>query len=76
MTGARLYSLILSCRKFVIHTVVYFEYIALNAFQSHVEVRCKTQASQVIEDEYSGAENTKLSEKQNPFRRKCLSSTL
>jgi len=38
MTGSRLYSLIRFCRKFVIHTVVYFEYIALNPFHSHVKV--------------------------------------
>jgi hypothetical protein len=38
MTGSLLYTLIRSCRRFVIHTVVYFEYISLNPFQGHVEV--------------------------------------
>jgi hypothetical protein len=38
MTGACLFSPIRSCRKFVIHTSVYFEYVALNPRYSRVEI--------------------------------------
>lgn len=67
MTGSRLYSLIRSCRKFVIHTVVYFEYIALNPFQSQVKVCFKNQDPQITGDESTNAENMKLSGRKKPI---------
>jgi len=67
MTGSRLHSLIRFCRKFVIHTVVYFEYIALNPFHSHVKVFFKNQDPQFTGDESTIAEYTKLSGRTKPI---------